>query len=483
VESDPPSEASPGVSRGEPKLSRRRPGARTVGAVTQGTRRPLVTEDGDAAAEVPFGWPTPLFVLLHRLRPPGPLFAPRLWRSPLRGPWLTSVFGVVLLVGLPVVIITGLLSYIAYQPQFAGNAFPAQTHGLHLPFFAWPTRPAWLYRLNQGLHVAVGLALVPVVLAKLWSVIPKLFAWPPARSLAQIVERLSLALLVGSILFELATGVLDINYDYVFGFNFYTAHYYGAWVFIAAFLTHVALKFPTMRRSLKTRRLRDELRTPLSGTRPEPPDEYGLVASDPAPPLISRRGLLGVVAGGSLAVTAVTLGDTVGWRPSALLSWRGRSYGDGPTDFQVNRTAAVAGIATGDTGTSWRLTVAGQRTVSLSRTELLDMAQHTVRLPIACVEGWSTEQTWTGVRLRDLVDLAGAHRLDHGVVTSLERRGAFSRGVLSAGQLRDPDALLALKVNHADLSPDHGYPARVIVPALPGVHNTKWVSRIELRQA
>jgi DMSO/TMAO reductase YedYZ molybdopterin-dependent catalytic subunit len=39
-------------------------------------------------------------------------------------------------------------------------------------------------------------------------------------------------------------------------------------------------------------------------------------------------------------------------------------------------------------------------------------------------------------------------------------------------------ALLALKVNGADLSPDHGYPARIIVPALPGVHNTKWVGRM-----
>jgi len=42
---------------------------------------------------------------MERRRPPLPRF-----RSPLRGPWLTSVFGVVLLVALPVVIITGLLS-------------------------------------------------------------------------------------------------------------------------------------------------------------------------------------------------------------------------------------------------------------------------------------------------------------------------------------------------------------------------------------
>jgi len=44
-----------------------------------------------------------------------------------------------------------------------------------------------------------------------------------------------------------------------------------------------------------------------------------------------------------------------------------------------------------------------------------------------------------------------------------------------------PDSLLALRVNDADLSPDHGYPARIIVPGLPGVHNTKWVASIDFR--
>jgi DMSO/TMAO reductase YedYZ molybdopterin-dependent catalytic subunit len=38
--------------------------------------------------------------------------------------------------------------------------------------------------------------------------------------------------------------------------------------------------------------------------------------------------------------------------------------------------------------------------------------------------------------------------------------------------------MLALRVNGADLSRDHGYPARTIIPAAPGVHNTKWVSKI-----
>ena len=46
----------------------------------------------------------------------------------------------------------------------------------------------------------------------------------------------------------------------------------------------------------------------------------------------------------------------------------------------------------------------------------------------------------------------------------------------------NPDSLLALRVNGADLSPNHGYPARVIVPANPGVHNTKWVAAIEFEK-
>jgi DMSO/TMAO reductase YedYZ molybdopterin-dependent catalytic subunit len=110
------------------------------------------------------------------------------------------------------------------------------------------------------------------------------------------------------------------------------------------------------------------------------------------------------------------------------------------------------------------------------------MQQHTASLPIACVEGWSTDnQVWTGVRLRDLARLAGVTRPSSVLVQSLELGGAFSQVVLSAGQITDPDSLLALRVNGADLTPDHGYPARVIVPASPGVHNTKWVASLTFR--
>ncbi len=169
-----------------------------------------------------YGFPARLWRGLDRHGVPGVRLRRR-WRSPLRGPWLTSVFGAVLLIGLPIVIITGLLSYIAYAPQL-GQAMPADVGLLKLPTFEWPSRLTWLYRLTQGVHVGLGMVLVPVVIAKLWSVIPRLFAWPPARSIAQVLERVSLAMLVGGILFEIATGLLFIQYDFLFSFPLHTAH-------------------------------------------------------------------------------------------------------------------------------------------------------------------------------------------------------------------------------------------------------------------
>ncbi|HEX5252593.1 MAG TPA: molybdopterin-dependent oxidoreductase [Mycobacterium sp.] len=427
-----------------------------------------------------YGFPGWLWRGLDRRRPPG-LDRLQRWRSPLRGLWLTSVFGGVLLVTLPVVILTGLLSYIAYAPQF-GTALPTNVGWLKLPTFDWPTRPSWIYRLSQGLHVGLGLVLIPVVLAKLWSVIPKLFTWPPARSIAQVLERVSLAMLVGGILFEIVTGILYIQYDYLYGFSFFTAHYYGAWVFIAGFVVHTTLKIPRMVDGLRSRSMREVLRASRSDTQPEPPGAHGMVAADPGPPTLSRRGALALVGGGVLLTALVTAGQTVGGiaRRLPLMLPPGDRTGHGPNDFRINKTAQGVGIDPDSTGEGWRLTLrGGPAPVVLDRPMLCAMRQHTARLPIACVQGWSTVQAWSGVRLADLAAQAGVRAPHSATVKSLGRVGYFNHATLAHNQISHPEALLALQVNGADLSLDHGYPARIIVPGLPGVHNTKWIESID----
>jgi len=422
--------------------------------------------------------------LAERLQPPGP-FRRSFWRSPIRGPWLTAVFGSVLLVGVIAMFLTGLLSYAAYNPDLPENDLTSDKGLLGFYLFPWPTDPVWLYRFTQGLHVLMGLALIPVLLAKLWSVIPKLFDWPPALSPAQALERLSLLLLVGGAVFQFVTGVANIQLWYVFPGDFYSLHFYGAWVFMAAFVVHVVLRLGRMVSALRSRSLRQELRTDTAATQPEPPDPDDLVSPAPAAATISRRGVIGLVGAGSLTLVLLSFGQSIGGplRRLALLAPRGQVIGDGPNDFQVNKTAAEAGVTAAQAGSGWRLELGGGPAPQLlSRDDLLAMPQHTARLPIACVEGWSTpNQAWTGVRLRDLAGLSGVPEPATVLVESLQEGGAFSVTSLRRNQILDPDALLALRVNGAELSLDHGFPARVIVPANPGVHNTKWVKQMTFK--
>jgi DMSO/TMAO reductase YedYZ molybdopterin-dependent catalytic subunit len=168
-----------------------------------------------------------------------------------------------------------------------------------------------------------------------------------------------------------------------------------------------------------------------------------------------------------------------------LLAPHGQATGSGPLDFQINVTAAEGGVNPGETGDSWRLTLSREESgtgapLTLTRAQLLAMPQHESSLAINCVEGWSTgNQVWTGVRLRDLARLAGADNPGAVFVQSLQKHGGHA--ALSAGQIMNPDSLLAFRVNGVELNADHGYPARVILPASPGVHNIKWVTSMTFR--
>jgi DMSO/TMAO reductase YedYZ molybdopterin-dependent catalytic subunit len=393
--------------------------------------------------------------------PPGP-FRPEFWRSPLRSAQLTSLLGSILLVLVTIVALTGFLSHAAYQPDLGRNALVDPD----LPFttfFDWPTGPSWLYALNQGLHVNLGLVAIPVVLAKLWSVIPRLFQWPPARTPAEGIERLAVALLVASTGFLLATGVANIQYWYVFDFDFVKAHYYAAVVFVAALAIHLVVKLPIVVRAYRTRAelARDHL-----------------VAPNPDPATITRRGLLAAVGGGSLALLVANVGESIGGplRATAFLAPR-RSGG-----FPVNKTAAGARITEEMVGPAYRLVLrGGPRELSLSRDELLALPQATHTLTLGCVEGWSTRQTWTGVTLVELARRAGVADPEELLVESLQPAGVLRQATLASNQVADTRSLLVLRVNGEDLTMDHGYPARIIVPGLPGVHNTKWVGSLTFR--
>jgi DMSO/TMAO reductase YedYZ molybdopterin-dependent catalytic subunit len=384
--------------------------------------------------------------------------------SPLRSTWLTSVLGLMLLAGLPVVMLTGLLSNASYDPWLAGNvALQGRTLGpLDIYLFNWPAHPVWLYAVNQGIHVSLGLALIPVVLVKQWSVLPRLLRGPWARSPALALERISLIFLISGIFFELATGVLFVEYWVPFHFDFTAAHYYGAWVFFGALILHVTVKLPVARRAIATRR---ELLSP-------PAPAGGL----------SRRGLLGTVGAGSALLGVQGIAQDVGGplRRLAFMLPRSSTLGAGPNSFPVNTTFASLGL-TMETITQWRLrlTGSGGRELRLTREQLLAMPQHSYSLPIACREGWSSTQRWTGVRLTDLAAAVGMGPAS--VLTMSALDGA--EAALAPNQVSAEQSLLALLVNDVPLSLDHGFPARVIVPAEIATNCLKWVDALAFSEA
>lgn len=369
--------------------------------------------------------------------------------SPIRDERTAAVLGSALGVGFVLCFATGLLSHLIQDPP---------------SWFLWTSRPAGLYRVTQGLHVVVGLALIPILLAKIWATYPHLFTWPPARSIAHGLERLALLPLLGGALFLVFTGLGNVNIWRPWDFGFREGHFWAAWLTMGAMGIHLAAKWATTRTALTE------------------PAALGIAPAGAPTDGLDRRGFLTTVFATTGVIALFTVGQTFEpMRRLALLV--PRRPDTGPQGFPVNRTAASVGLTDVDPD-GYRLVVDGpgvERPLQLSLAELRAMPQREAELPIACVEGWSTSQRWRGVPMRDVLDQAGADARAEVTAVSMQQSRRLKSSELNRWHARDRDTLLALEVNGEVLAPDHGYPVRLIGPNRPGVMQTKWVGRLEVR--
>jgi len=388
-----------------------------------------------------------------RLAPPrvGP-FREDAFESPLHATRTAAWLGVALGVCFVTCFLTGFLSHLIQHPP---------------SWFAWPARPAGLYRFTQGIHVTTGIASIPLLLAKLWTVYPSFWTWPPIRSAAHTVERISLLPLVGGSLFLLVSGVASISRWFPWGFSFPPVHYAVAWITIGALVVHVGAKIGATRVALSSR---------------SPDLAVDATARERGWGGLTRRGFLGAVAAASGALVVTTVGQTL--RPLAALGVLApRDPRVGPQGVPVNKTAEKAGVVEAATDPTYRLIVDGAvpTPLSLSPADLGAMPQRAATLPIACVDGWSANGMWRGVPVRDLLALAGAPEGSSAIVHSIQKASApYASAEVSRGHAADPDTLLALELNGEPLALDHGFPVRLIGPNRPGVLQTKWVARLEV---
>ena len=136
---------------------------------------------------------------------------------------------------------------------------------------------------------------------------------------------------------------------------------------------------------------------------------------------------------------------------------------------------------------TWKLRIHGlvDRETTLTWDELIGLPMFEQYVTISCVSNevggnLVGNAKWTGVRLRDVLEMAGVQQS----ATQLVGRSVdgFTAGMPIAwvmDKAREP--MIAVKMNDEPLPPAHGYPARLIVPGLYGyVSATKWLSELEL---
>ncbi|MBT1606749.1 molybdopterin-dependent oxidoreductase [Curtobacterium flaccumfaciens] len=181
-------------------------------------------------------------------------------------------------------VVLGRLLGIAFLICFGTGIY---SHLLQEPlgWMRFPTRPTQLYQFTQGLHITTGIAIIPLLLAKLNTVMPALVQVPPVRGVLHLLERLSIAVLVSASIIQVVTGLLNTYQWYPWPFPFRQVHNALAYVIIGSLAIHIAAKLPVIARYWRKRDSYDAhgrfIADPASGSELLPPGLEAHPASAP----------------------------------------------------------------------------------------------------------------------------------------------------------------------------------------------------------
>jgi DMSO/TMAO reductase YedYZ molybdopterin-dependent catalytic subunit len=138
----------------------------------------------------------------------------------------------------------------------------------------------------------------------------------------------------------------------------------------------------------------------------------------------------------------------------------------------------IAPILAVDLG-RFRLRLAGEveNPVELSWEEILGLEKATVRADFHCVTTWSVpDLTWEGVLTRAIVQLVRPRPSVAWVIA--HGREGYATNVPYDHFVRE-ESLLASRLNGAPLSPENGYPLRLVIPSLYAWKSAKYLSHLE----
>ena len=196
---------------------------------------------------------------------------------------------------------------------------------------------------------------------------------------------------------------------------------------------------------------------------------------------VGRRVFLGLVGLGAVGI--VTGAAVQGWLERAIAPIIGRDPTGVLSLLPVGRFRfyTVTGSFPDRSRAEYRLRVDGlvDTPLDLSFDDLRGMDRVEITRDFQCVTGWRVPDVpWAGVRLRDVIDAAGA-QADADAVRFVSFDGAYTES-LTMEQARRTDVLVAYELEGEPLSSNHGGPARLYVAPMYGYKSLKWLERIEL---
>jgi DMSO/TMAO reductase YedYZ molybdopterin-dependent catalytic subunit len=130
----------------------------------------------------------------------------------------------------------------------------------------------------------------------------------------------------------------------------------------------------------------------------------------------------------------------------------------------------------------WRFKISGmvQKEIEMDFPEFDALPKNIVHSDIHCVTGWSKlDNTWEGPGSKTIFDLASVLPAARYVI--VHASGDFTTN-LALSDFLENDVLFTLKYSGTALTPDHGYPVRLIVPRLYFWKSAKWVDGIEFTE-
>ena len=130
---------------------------------------------------------------------------------------------------------------------------------------------------------------------------------------------------------------------------------------------------------------------------------------------------------------------------------------------------------------TWDLTVTGEveRDLTLTWEQLIELPSREVTVDIHCVTRWSRfDTTFKGVHWSELAKLASPKPSARFVIAHAEQ-GFTSNMPIDA--IEDENALIAYEADGEPLTPDHGWPVRLVVPSRYFWKSAKWLRGLELR--